>query len=78
MGEAGPGEEGEGEVVVEGVDMVVVVDMGAAVADMEGEEIMMTGMAAVMEVMVVGAEVEETWSPPCGPWTGPTMVLTSL
>ena len=27
---------------------------------------------------VVGAEVEETWSPPCGPWTGPTMVLTSL
>ena len=60
MGEAGPGEEGEGEVVVvvEGVDMVV--DMGAAVADMEAEEIMMKGMAAVMEVMVVGAEVEET------------------
>ena len=78
MGEAGPGEEGEGEVVVEGVDMVVVVDMGAAVADMGEEEIMMTGMAADMEVMVVGAEVEETWSPPCVPWTGPTMVLTSL
>ena len=78
MGEAGPGEEGEGEVVVEGVDMVLAVDMGVAVADMEAEEIMMTGMVAIMGVMVVGAEAEETWSPPCGPWTGPTMALTSL